>query len=146
MNNVSNLSFGLWTTGIVIILIAMSQAYRQKNWVERIATLLVSYFFIFIMTGYQVYDPAYAIGKAQAWGVPKNPPEANFANWQNWNFTPQAFVITEKKLLLYETNGKVYDLTGLPLEPGLSLSNLSVGSNVVYTVYSKGSNWFLGKL
>ena len=61
-------------------------------------------------------------------------------------FTPQAFVVTEKRILVYDKDGKVYALDGIRLDDGLKPEQLAVASNITYTVYQKGGQLLFGKL
>jgi len=60
-------------------------------------------------------------------------------------FKPQAFVVTEQRVLVYDKDGKVYALDGIHLD-GLTSEQLVVASNVTYTVYQKGGYLLFGKL
>ena len=67
-------------------------------------------------------------------------------NLEGMKFTPQAFVVTAKHVLIYNSDGKIYSLDGVKFADSLSPEKLPVGSNVVYTVYSKAEQLYFDKL
>lgn len=66
-------------------------------------------------------------------------------NLEGQVFKPQAFVITEQRILVYNEDGKVYALDGIRLD-GIKPEQLVVSSNITYTVYQKGGQLLFGTL
>lgn len=86
--------------------------------------------------------PARQKAKAEFYGVPI---VSVVQSLEGKVFTPQAFVVTEQHILVYDKDGKVYALDWIKLD-GIKPEQLTVASNITYTVYQKGGQMFFGKL
>jgi len=87
-------------------------------------------------------DPAIQKTKAEFYGTPI---VNEVQSLEGKVFAPQAFVITEQRILVYDKDGKVYALDGIKLD-SIKPEQLTVASNITYTVYQKGGQMLFGKL
>ena len=85
--------------------------------------------------------PAKEKAKAEFYGTPI---VHRIQNLEGKVFTPLAFVVTEYRILLYDKDGKVYALDGIKLD-GTVPEELTVASNISYTVYQKDGQLMFGK-
>lgn len=91
---------------------------------------------------FQLVDPARQQGKVESRGAPISD---RFQSLVGMVFHPQAIIVTEHHILIYDKNEMVYVLDGIHLD-GVSPEQLPVATNSTYTVYMKGDRKLFGKL
>lgn len=133
--------------GFVIIWLAIylnEWASKQKDkYIQAMSIMLVCVAIVIFGTFHYEYPErveAKEAGRLEALGMPISIiPEGSV-------FVPRAFVITDQHTLIYNKDGKVYDLVNIHLEKGLTTESLDIGTNVTYTVFRRGQQLLLGKL
>jgi len=97
---------------------------------------------VLVVAEWHFVTPAEQKTKAEFYGAPI---VSEVQSLEGKVFTPQAFVVTEQHILVYDKDGKVYALDGIKLD-GIKPEQLMVSSNITYTVYQKGGQMLFGKL
>lgn len=105
-------------------------------------SLLVVTMMVIAVSKWHWAMPAKREAKAEFYGAPI---VCEVQSIEGKVFTPQAFVVTENRILVYDKDNKVYALDGIKLD-GLKPEQLAVGSNITYTVYQKGGQLLFGKM
>lgn len=142
-------SLAFWS----VLIIGYRVVFSLYDWLKENRSYpqaLVCYFFAlfaltFAVTAVSKWHwvmPAKQKAKAEFYGAPI---VSEFQSFEGKVFTPQAFVVTEQHILVYDKDGKVYTLDGIKLD-GIKPEQLTVASNITYTVYQKGGQMFFGKL
>lgn len=116
---------------------------RMKNDDQKILTILISFCGMVIGTYLLYVFPNVAEARREYHG---SPIINELHSFEGRHFTPQAFVITENRILIYDRDNRVYALDGIKLENGLVPEKLTVSTNTTYIVYRKGDQLLFGKL
>lgn len=112
------------------------------GWLKSLGTLMVLAILILLVAKWHFEYPAEQKTQAKFYGAPI---VSEVQSLEGKVFKPQAFVVTEQRILVYDKDGKVYALDGIKLD-GVTPEQLTVSSNVTYTVYQKGGQLLFGKL
>jgi len=106
-----------------------------------IGLMVLNVLVVFVIQWYWV-KPTEEKAKQEFYGTPI----AEVKQLEGKVFTPQAFVITDQRILVYDKDGKVYSLDGIQIADGMKPEQLTVSEDTRYTVYRKGEKLFFGKL
>jgi hypothetical protein len=115
---------------------------RMAAYLKSIAVLLMLVLAVLASAIWNFEVPAGEKAKAKFYGTPIT---SEVQSLEGKVFNPQAFVVTEHRVLVYDKDDKVYALDGIKLDD-ITPEQLIVASNVTYAVYQKGGQMFFGKL